>query len=161
IAFRSHRQTLERLGHRTTIGYVRQACELALDEGLLPHTNAGLMSRDELAMLKPVNASMGLMLENISPRLRRKGEGHHYAPDKDHALRLQMMRAAGELAIPFTTGILLGIGETGAEVVASLAAIRELHLAYGHIQEIIIQNFRAKPTTPMAACAEPESLEIA
>jgi FO synthase len=161
IAFRSHRHTLETLGHATTISYVRQACEIALDAGLLPHTNAGLMSRDEMVSLKPVNASMGLMLENISPRLRRKGEVHYYAPDKDPVLRVQMMRTAGELAIPFTTGILLGIGETPAEVVASLAAIRDLHAAYGHIQEIIIQNFRAKPTTPMAAHPEPASLEIA
>jgi FO synthase len=161
IAFRAYRQTLDRLGHRSTASYVRQACEIALDEGLLPHTNAGLMSRAELATLKPVNASMGLMLENISPRLRRKGEAHYYAPDKDPALRLQMMRAAGDLAIPFTTGILLGIGETRAEIVASLAAIRALHLTYGHIQEIIVQNFRAKPATPMAARPEPERLEIA
>lgn len=161
IAFRGYRQTLNVLGHDSTISYVRQACEIALDAGLLPHTNAGLMSRNEMAMLKPVNASMGLMLENISPRLRRKGAVHHYAPDKDPALRIQMMRAAGELAMPFTTGILLGIGETRAEVVASLAAIRQLHQTYGHIQEIIIQNFRAKPTTPMATHAEPTSLEIA
>ena len=161
IAFRQYRQTLKTLGHESTIGYVRQACDIALAEGLLPHTNAGLMTRDEMAMLKPLNVSMGLMLENISPRLRRKGEAHYYAPDKDPALRLQMIREAGELAIPFTTGILLGIGETRAEVVASLAAIRDLHRDYGHIQEIIIQNFRAKPTTPMAARPEPASLEIA
>jgi FO synthase len=112
-------------------------------------------------LLKPANVSMGLMLENISPRLRRKGEAHFYAPDKDPALRLEMIRQAGELAIPFTTGILLGIGETRAEVIASLAAIRDLHRTFGHIQEIIIQNFRAKPTTPMAASPEPASLEIA
>lgn len=161
VAFRSYRATLQVLGHSRTIGYVRQACEIALEEGLLPHTNAGLMSRDEMALLKPVNASMGLMLENVSPRLRRKGEAHYYAPDKDPKLRLEMIRQAGDLAIPFTTGILLGIGETRAEVVASLDAIRELHRTYGHIQEIIIQNFRAKPSTPMAARAEPEGFEIA
>jgi FO synthase len=161
VAFRSYRSTLRVLGHTSTIGYVRAACEIALEEGLLPHTNAGLMTRAEMALLKPVNVSMGLMLENISPRLRGKGEAHHYAPDKDPQLRLDMMRAAGELGIPFTTGILLGIGETRAEVVASLAAIRDLQASYGHIQEIIIQNFRAKPTTRMAARPEPESLEIA
>ena len=161
IAFRSFRGTLQVLGHASTISYVRQACEIALDEGLLPHTNAGLMTRDELVLLKPVNVSMGLMLENVSPRLRSKGEAHHYAPDKDPALRLQMMRHAGELAIPFTTGILLGIGETRAEVVASLAAIHELHQRYGHIQEVIIQNFRAKPSTPMAGRPEPTTMEIA
>jgi FO synthase len=161
VAFRSYRATLQALGHTSTIGYVGQACEIALDEALLPHTNAGLMSRDEMAALKPVNASMGLMLENVSPRLRNKGEVHYNAPDKDPALRLEMMRQAGELGIPFTTGILLGIGETRAEAIASLAAIRDLHHTYGHIQEIIIQNFRAKPTTRMAASPEPGSLEIA
>ena len=138
-----------------------QACEIAIEEGLLPHTNAGLMTRDEMAALKPLNVSMGLMLENVSPRLREKGEVHYNAPDKDPALRLAMLRHAGELGIPFTTGILLGIGETRAEIVASLAAIRDLHRTYGHIQEIIIQNFRAKPTTRMAASPEPSSLDMA
>jgi len=161
IAFRSYRATLQALGHDSTISYVGHACEIAIEEGLLPHTNAGLMTRDEMARLKPVNVSMGLMLENVSPRLRHKGQVHHYAPDKDPARRLRMMREAGELAIPFTTGILLGIGETRAEVVASLAAIRDLQRAYGHVQEVIIQNFRAKPATPMAASHEPETLDIA
>ncbi|MFQ5665581.1 MAG: 7,8-didemethyl-8-hydroxy-5-deazariboflavin synthase CofG [Candidatus Binatia bacterium] len=160
-AFRSHRSTLQVLGHSSTISYVGQACEIALDECLLPHTNAGVMSRAEMAALKPVNVSMGLMLENVSPRLRRKGEAHYYAVDKDPTVRLQMMRDAGELGIAFTTGLLLGIGETRAEVIASLAAVRDLHRAYGHIQEVIIQNFRAKPTTPMAASPEPSSLDIA
>jgi FO synthase len=161
LAFRSYRITLQQLGHTGTISYVRQACEIALDEGLLPHTNAGLMTRDEMAALKPVNVSMGLMLENVSPRLRGKGQAHYYAPDKDPERRLEMVRHAGELRIPFTTGILLGIGETRAERVASLAAIRDLHRRYGHIQEVIIQNFRAKPGTAMAARPEPESLDIA
>jgi FO synthase len=161
LAFRSYRTTLQALGHASTIGYVRQACEIALDEGLLPHTNAGVMSREEMVALKPVNVSMGLMLENISPRLRRKGEAHFHAPDKDPQRRVQMLREAGELRIPFTTGILLGIGETRAERVASLAAIRDLHATYGHVQEVIIQNFRAKPSTKMAGAPEPESLDIA
>jgi FO synthase len=161
IAFRSYRTTLRELGHASTVSYVHQACEIALEEGLLPHTNAGLMTRDEMAALKAVNVSMGLMLENVSARLRRKGEAHYYAPDKDPERRLEMMRQAGELRIPFTTGILLGIGETRAERVASLAAIRDLHRRYGHIQEVIIQNFRAKPATAMAARPEPESLDIA
>jgi FO synthase len=160
VAFRSYRSTLQVLGHPSTISYVGQACEIGLEEGLLPHTNAGLMSRDEMRSLKAVNVSMGLMLENISPRLRGKGQAHHYAPDKDPSVRLEMIRQAGELRIPFTTGILLGIGETRAEVVASLAAIRDLHRTYGHIQEIIIQNFRAKPTTRMAASPEPTSLDM-
>jgi FO synthase len=149
------------LGHRSTIDYVRQACEIAIDEGLLPHTNAGVMTRAELAHLRPVNASMGLMLENVSPRLRERGQAHHAAPDKDPALRLAMLRDAGELRIAFTTGILLGIGETPTEVVASLVAIRDLHQQYGHIQEVIVQNFRAKPTTRMAASPEPGSLDMA
>ena len=161
IAFRSYRQTLKGLGQRSTIGYVRQACEIALGEGLLPHTNAGLMASAEMAWLKPVNVSMGLMLENISPRLRHKGAAHYYAPDKDPLRRPDMMRHAGELQIPFTTGLLLGIGETRAEVIESLAAIRDLQGTYGHIQEIIIQNFRAKPATRMAAHPEPASIDIA
>jgi FO synthase len=159
--FRSYRAMLHDLGHASTISYVRAACDIALEEGLLPHTNAGLMNREEMRLLKPVNVSMGLMLENISPRLRGKSEAHYHAPDKDPQLRMEMMRHAGELEIPFTTGILLGIGEMRAEVVTSLAALRNLHQAYGHIQEIIIQNFRAKPGTRMAAHHEPESLEIA
>lgn len=160
-AYRSYRATLAVLGHTSTIAYVAQCCAIALDEGLLPHTNAGVMTRDELAGLRPLNVSMGLMLESISPRLRGRGEAHQQAPDKDPALRLRMLRDAGELRIPFTTGILLGIGETLAERVASLRAIADLHAAYGHIQEIIVQNFRAKPRTRMATAPEPESLDVA
>jgi FO synthase len=160
-AYRSYRSTLEVLGCRTTVEYVEACCALALEEGLLPHTNAGLLSREEMIRLKPLNASLGLMLESVSPRLRRRGAAHHQAPDKEPALRLAMMRAAGELQIPFTTGILLGIGETPAERVESLAAIGELHAAHGHIQEIIIQNFRAKPSTRMAGEPEPESWDVA
>jgi FO synthase len=161
LAFHSYRATLWQLGYSSTLAYVHQACEIALEEGLLPHTNAGLMSRDELASLKAVNVSMGLMLENVSRRLRRKGEAHYHSPDKDPERRLAMMRHAGELHIPFTTGILVGIGETRAERVASLGAIRDLHRDYGHIQEVIIQNFRAKPTTAMVGRPEPDSLDIA
>jgi FO synthase len=160
-AFRSHRATLAVLGQTTTIEYVGTACEIALQEGLLPHTNAGVMTRDEMVMLKPLNVSMGLMLENISPRLRRKAEAHYYAPDKDPQLRLRVLREAGELKIPFTTGLLLGIGETLAERVATLAAVRDLHAAHGHIQEVIVQNFRAKQTTRMATTPEPESIDVA
>jgi FO synthase len=160
-AFRSHRATLDVLGCRTTVDYVARSAEICLEEGLLPHANAGVMCRDELALLRKTNVSMGLMLENISPRLRCKGEAHYHAPDKDPALRVEMMRNAGELGIPFTTGILLGIGETLGERIESLAAIRALHRQYGHIQEVIIQNFRAKPTTRMASSPEPESLDVA
>jgi len=160
-AFRSYRSTLEVLGCATTIDYVARSAEICLDEGMLPHANAGLMSREEMVLLRKTNVSMGLMLENVSPRLRSKGEAHYHAPDKDPAARIEMMRIAGELAIPFTTGILLGIGETLEERIHSLAAIRALHREYGHIQEVIIQNFRAKPTTKMASSPEPTSLDIA
>ena len=115
LAFKEYRETLNQLGVRSTIEYVRRACELAIDEGLLPHTNAGLMSRDEMVMLRPLNASMGLMLENVSPRLRAKGGVHQWAPDKDPALRIRMTEQAGALKIPFTSGILIGIGENTVE----------------------------------------------
>lgn len=161
LAFRSHRQTLAALGHRTTVEYVHQTCTIAIDEGLLPHTNAGVMSRDELQLLRPVNVSMGLMLECVSPRLRRKGQVHYHAPDKDPEPRMRMLREAGELRIPLTTGILVGIGETRAERVDSLAAIRDLHARHGHIQEVIVQNFRAKPNTGAATHPETGSLELA
>jgi FO synthase len=140
---------------------VARACELAIGYGFLPHTNAGVLSKDEMTLLKPVNASLGLMLENVSPRLSQKGMPHFSAPDKLPAVRLRMIREAGELSIPFTTGILIGIGETREERVDSLLAIRQLHETYGHIQEVIIQNFRAKPDTRMAGCLEPGALEIA
>lgn len=160
-AYRSYRQTLAVLGHESTIEYVAACCALALDEGMLPHTNAGLLSRDEMQRLKPLNVSLGLMLESVSPRLRQRGGAHQQAPDKEPALRLAMIRDAGTLRIPFTTGILLGIGETLGERIESLRAIGSLHEEHGHIQEIIIQNFRAKPTTRMAAAPEPTSLDTA
>lgn len=160
-AFRGYRDTLAVLGHDSTVSYVAACCEIALDEGLLPHTNAGLLSRDEMRALRPLNASLGLMLESVSPRLRERGGAHQHAPDKDPALRLRMIREAGELRIPFTTGILLGIGEDDAERVASLRAIDEINRAYGHVQEIIVQNFRAKPSTRMAGRLEPESYDTA
>jgi len=160
-AYRTYRQTLAVLGCDSTIDYVAHSCRIALAEGLLPHTNAGVMTRDEMAMLRPLNVSMGLMLESVSPRLRGRGEAHQQAPDKEPQLRLRMLREAGELRIPFTTGILLGIGETLSERVDSLVAIGELHGTYGHIQEIIVQNFRAKPTTRMANAPEPESFDVA
>ncbi|MDB5107306.1 MAG: 7,8-didemethyl-8-hydroxy-5-deazariboflavin synthase, CofG subunit, partial [Candidatus Binatus sp.] len=115
VAFKEYRETLKSLGVRTTIEYVGRACEIALEEGLLPHTNAGLMTLEEMRALRPLNASMGLMLENISPRLRASGGVHQAAPDKDPALRMKMIDEAGALKIPFTTGILIGIGETVAE----------------------------------------------
>ncbi|HJQ74083.1 MAG TPA: 7,8-didemethyl-8-hydroxy-5-deazariboflavin synthase CofG [Gaiellaceae bacterium] len=161
LAFASYRETLAALGHRTTAEYVYRACTIALDAGLLPHTNAGLLTRDEMTRLKEVNVSLGLMLENVSPRLRGRGEVHQWAPDKEPALRLQMLHEAGELRIPFTTGLLLGIGETLAERVDTLLAIRDAHRAHGHVQEVIVQNFRAKPTIRRSDAAEPDALDIA
>src|SRR5438034_5944541 len=149
-AFPQYRETLAQFGHRTTAEYVTRACEMAIAHGLLPHTNAGVLTYDEMAMLRPLNASLGLMLENVSPRLSLKGMPHFSAPDKNPDVRLRMLREAGELSIAFTTGILVGIGETREERVDSLFAIRDLHEKYGHIQEVIIQNFRAKPGTRMA-----------
>ena len=160
VAFKEYRATLDELGVRSTIEYVGRACEIALEEGLLPHTNAGLMTREEMAMLRPLNASMGLMLESISPRLRAKGGVHQAAPDKDPALRMKMIDEAGELKIPFTSGILLGIGETAAERAQSLVAIRDSHARHGHIQEVIIQNFRAKPEIAMADAPEPDAFDM-
>jgi FO synthase len=160
IAFRGFRTVLAQHGAKSTADYVRIACELALAEGLLPHTNAGLLTAEEMRSLRPVNVSMGLMLENVSPRLRDRGMPHQFAPDKDPAARVRMIAEAGELRIPFTTGVLCGIGENEAERIASLLAIRELHERYGHIQEVIVQNFRAKRTTPMADAPELEDDEM-
>jgi FO synthase len=161
VAFKEYRETLRELGVSTTIEYVAVACRLAIDEGLLPHTNAGLMTRDEMAMLRPLNASMGLMLENISSRLRGRGGAHQWAPDKEPSLRVKMIEEAGALRIPFTSGILIGIGETTAERAQSLVALRDLNERHGHIQEVIIQNFRAKPEIAMADAPEPDALDMA
>jgi FO synthase len=161
LAFRGYRALLAELGHRTTAEYVERACEIALAAGLLPHTNAGILTRDEMARLRPLNVSLGLMLENVSPRLRERGQVHQWAPDKDPTVRLRMLREAGELRIPFTTGLLIGIGETMAERVDTLVAIRDLHRAYGHVQEVIVQNFRAKPTIPLADAPEPDAFDLA
>ena len=138
-------------GHRTTLDYVREVSSAILEEtDLLPHGNPGTMSRREMASLRAVNASMGVMLENVSNRLKEPGGPHELAPSKWPAVRMKTLRIAGELKIPFTTGILVGIGETRMEVVDSLLAIRDLNERYGHIQEVIVQNFRAKPETAMA-----------
>ena len=150
---------LSHQGFARTLDYLAAMCELVLEKtGLLPHANPGVMDRAALLGLKDSNASVGLMLENVSPRLMRDGLAHAKAPDKVPALRLRTIEEAGKLAIAFTTGILIGIGETMEERIDSLLAIRTLHEKYGHIQEVIIQNFRAKPEIPMAAHPEP-SLE--
>jgi FO synthase len=157
LRYRAAREALAELGHETTIQYLREMCALVLKEtGLLPHINPGIMTRQEIASLREVSASMGIMLESSSERLCEPGGVHYGSPDKLPSVRLEMMRQAGELAVPFTTGILIGIGETRAERLESLAAIRDLHEQYGHIQEVIVQNFRAKPNTKQAAAPEPD-----
>jgi FO synthase len=151
VAYREHRAWLERRGWRSTPEYLVEACRVAFQGGMLPHTNAGILSADEMQALRPWNASMGLMLESTSQRLCARGGPHFHAPDKKPEARLRMHREAGELGIPFTSGILLGIGENDAERVDTLFAIRELDETYGHIQECIVQPFHPKPGTGMRA----------
>jgi FO synthase len=154
--FPEAREFLRHQGFSRTLDYLASMCELVLDRtGLLPHANPGVMDGPILERLKNSNASVGLMLENVSPRLMRDGLAHFKAPDKVPALRLRTIEEAGKLNIAFTTGILIGIGETPEERIDSLFAIRALNEKYGHIQEVIVQNFRAKPDIPMAAHPEP------
>ena len=151
LRYKAAREELAALGYATTIDYLHAMCQRVLKQtSLLPHVNPGVMTREEMVRLREVSASMGLMLESTSERLCEKGGPHFGSPDKHPAARLEVLRLAGELKIPFTTGILIGIGETRDERVDALNAIRDLHQQYGHIQEIIIQNFRAKPDTRMA-----------
>ncbi|MCY4370933.1 MAG: 7,8-didemethyl-8-hydroxy-5-deazariboflavin synthase CofG [bacterium] len=150
------RRFLESQGHTTTIGYVRAMSEhIVASTGLFPHANPGVMTSSQMAGLRPSNVSMGMMLENISPRLMEPGMPHHNCPDKDPVLRMGVIETAGQLRIPFTTGILVGIGETTPEIVDSLFALREVADRLGHIQEVIVQNFRAKADTRMRRSAEP------
>ncbi len=151
LRYKAAREELAALGYATTIDYLHAMCARVLKEtSLLPHVNPGVMTRDEMVRLREVSASQGLMLESTSERLCEKGGPHFGSPDKHPAVRLEVLRLAGELKIPFTTGILIGIGETRDERIDALNAIRDLHRQYGHIQEVIIQNFRAKPDTRMA-----------
>ncbi len=146
------KQFLAERGHQRTLDYLVEACRVVLEEtGLLPHSNPGVMGRGDLQRLREFNPSMGLMLESVSERWLLAGAAHDNAPDKKPAVRLRTLELAGELRIPFTTGILIGIGENWLERIDSLIAIRELHARHGHIQEVIVQNFRAKPTIPMRA----------
>jgi FO synthase len=150
------RRELNALGCESTLEYLASCAGAVLEEtGLLPHLNPGVMTRDEIAALRPVAASMGLMLESTSRRLLERGHAHWASPDKDPDARLGTIAAAGELRVPFTTGILIGIGETRAERLDALHAIAEQHARYGHVQEVIVQNFRAKPGTRMASHPEP------
>jgi FO synthase len=156
LRYRVAREELAALGCETTLEYLARAARVVLDQtGLLPHLNPGVMSRADLAELRRVSASMGIMLETTSERLSRRGGPHFGSPDKLPSRRLETIAAAGEERVPFTTGILIGIGETRAERLEALAAIRDLSVRYGHVQEVIVQNFRAKPGTKMAHAPEP------
>ncbi len=161
LRYRAARAELAGLGYATTIEYLVAMCELVLEEtGLLPHANPGVLGREELLALREVTASQGIMLETISERLSERGMPHHGSPDKHPAARLETLRLAGELQVPFTTGILIGIGETRLERLEALQAIGALHERHGHIQEVIVQNFRAKPDTKMAGAPEPSLEEL-
>ncbi len=159
LRYAAAREELAVLGYRTTIDYLVAMCEKVLRETTLyPHVNAGVMPASDMSRLRGVSISQGLMLESTSERLCARGGPHFGSPDKQPSVRLAMLEEAGELAIPFTTGILIGIGETRLERIASLLAIRDAHRRHGHVQEVIVQNFRAKPGTRMAGSPEP-SLE--
>jgi 7,8-didemethyl-8-hydroxy-5-deazariboflavin synthase CofG subunit len=161
LLFPQMRDTLHRFGYKSTLHYLEAMCEKVLREStLLPHTNPGLMSAEWLERLSRVAPSMGLMLETTGARLLGKDAAHDNAPDKDPAKRLRVIEDAGRQKIPFTTGILIGIGETPEERVDALIAIRDLAAKYGHIQEVIVQNFRAKSGTPMANWPEPDRGEM-
>jgi FO synthase len=157
LRYKAARQELASLGHETTLSYLREVAELVHREtGLLPHLNPGLMTAEDLRALRPVAPSMGIMLESASERLLAKGQAHYGSPDKVPARRLETIALAGEAAVPFTSGILIGIGETRRERIEALLELRELHERHGHIQEVIVQNFRAKPDTRMASHPEPD-----
>jgi len=154
LRYRAAREWLDARGFESTLAYVAHVAEIVRREtGLLPHINAGCMTPDEIAMLRRCAPSMGIMLENVSPRLCERGGPHFGSPDKDPKVRLQTIADAGRAGVPFTTGILIGIGETRLERLQSLFAILDLHRDYGHIQEIIVQNFVPKPSTKMAETA--------
>jgi FO synthase len=156
LLFPEMRATLQHLGYKSTLHYLEAMCELVLRETtLLPHPNPGLMSAEWIRRLSAVSPSMGLMLESTNVDLLGKGRAHDNAPDKLPAKRLRTIEDAGRQGVPFTTGLLIGIGETIEDRVDTLLAIRELHQRYGHIQEVIVQNFRAKPGIPMQESPEP------
>lgn len=155
------RDALARLGYATTIDYLVAACRLILDRtSLVPHVNAGTLTENEIARLREVSGSMGMMLETASKRLMKPGMAHHACPDKAPLLRLRTIETAGRLRVPFTTGILIGIGETWDERIDSLLAINAAHLRYGNVQEVIVQNFRAKAGTAMAKWIEPDRKDM-
>lgn len=161
LRYKAAREALAELGFATTIEYVIEVAGRVLKEtGLLPHINAGNMTAEEIDKLKQVSASMGIMLESASSRLCEKGMPHYGSPDKDPLTRLHTVDLAGKAGVPFTSGILIGIGETRLERIESFLALQRSHLKYGHLQEIIVQNFRAKPNTKMAQAPEPDLHEL-
>ena len=161
LLFPEMRETLRRLGYKSTLHYLEAMCELVLREtSLLPHPNPGLLSPEWIARLAAVSPSMGLMLETTNTALRAPGAAHDNAPDKVPSRRLRTIEDAGKQNVPFTTGLLIGIGESPADRVDTLIAIRNLHDRYGNIQEVIVQNFRVKPGIPMAHWPEPSRGEM-
>ena len=161
LRYRAAREGLGVLGYESTLAYLAAMAKLVLEETpLLPHLNPGVLSCEDLRALRAVSASQGMMLESASERLSAKGGPHYGSPDKRPAARLETLRLAGEEAVPFTSGILIGIGETRQERIEALLALRDAHDAHGHIQEIIVQNFRAKPGTRMADAPEPSLDEL-
>ncbi len=161
LRYSAARRALADMGYATTLEYVQAVAARVLQEtNLLPHINAGCMSAQEIAGLRQVSASMGIMLESASARLCEKGMPHYGSPDKDPGRRLETLELAGKAAVPFTSGILIGIGETRLERIESLLALREVHERHGHLQEIIVQNFRAKPNTLMSQAPEPDLNEL-
>ncbi len=161
LRYPEYQSWLTERGYQSTIDYLAAMCRLVFEEtGLVPHANPGSMTLAEIQQLKAFSPSMGMMLESTSPRLLRPGQAHHACPDKVPAVRLHTLEAAGECGVPFTTGILIGIGETLDERVDALFAIQAVHERYGHIQEVIVQNFRAKADTRFAQWPEPEPLDL-
>jgi FO synthase len=162
LRYRAAREMLADLGYATTLEYLAAMAKLVFEEtGIIPHLNPGLMTDEDLGVLRQVSASMGIMVESLSDRLMEKGMPHYGSPDKKPMARIETLEAAGRAAVPFTTGILIGIGETRAERIEALLEIRRVHEAYGHIQEVIIQNFRAKPDTKMRDWPEPDLDDLA
>jgi FO synthase len=161
LQFPEMRETLRHLGYKSTLHYLEAMCELVLREtGLLPHPNPGLLSAEWIGRLAAVSPSMGLMLESTNSDLLAAGAAHDNAPDKVPAKRLRTIEEAGKRQVPFTTGLLIGIGESPEDRVDTLVAIRELHERYGHVQEVIVQNFRVKANIPMADATEPSPGEM-
>src|SRR5579862_5096137 len=161
LLFPEMRETLRHLGYKSTLHYLEAMCELVLREtSLLPHPNPGLLSAEWVSRLAAVSPSMGLMLETTNSSLLARGAAHDNAPDKVPAKRLRTIEDAGKQDVPFTTGVLIGIGESPEDRVDTLLAIRDLHERYGHIQEVIVQNFRVKPDIPMARWHEPTKGEM-